>query len=29
MMYPLWRGRPEPEVGRGDGASKAKAGVET
>jgi hypothetical protein len=28
MMYPLWRGRSEPEVGRGGGSSKAKARVE-
>jgi hypothetical protein len=24
MMYPLWRGRSEPEVGRGGGSSKAE-----
>jgi hypothetical protein len=28
MMYPLWRGRSEPEVGRGGGSSEAEAGVE-
>jgi hypothetical protein len=25
MMYPLWRGRSEPEVGRGGGSSEAEA----
>jgi hypothetical protein len=28
MMYPLWRGRSEPEVGRGGGSSEAEAGAE-
>jgi hypothetical protein len=28
MMYPLWRGRSEPEVGRGGGFSEAEAGAE-
>jgi hypothetical protein len=26
-MYPLWRGRSEPKVGRGGDSSKAEAGV--
>jgi hypothetical protein len=25
MMYPLWRGRSKPEVGRGGGSSEAEA----
>jgi hypothetical protein len=25
MMYPLWSGRSEPEVGRGGGSSEAEA----
>jgi hypothetical protein len=28
MMYPLWRGRSEPEVVRGGGSSEAKAEAE-
>jgi hypothetical protein len=28
MMYPLWRSRSEPEVGRGGGSSEAEAGAE-
>jgi hypothetical protein len=28
MMYTLWRGRSEPEVGRGGGSSKAEAETE-
>jgi hypothetical protein len=24
MMYPLWSGRPKPEVGRGGGSSEAE-----
>jgi hypothetical protein len=28
MMYPLWRGRSEPEVGRGGDSSEAEAGAE-
>jgi hypothetical protein len=28
MMYPLWRGRSEPEVGRGGDPSEAEAGAE-
>jgi hypothetical protein len=28
MMYPLWHGRSEAEVGRGDDPSEAEAGAE-
>jgi hypothetical protein len=28
MMYPLWRGHSEPEVGRGGGSSEAEAEAE-